>query len=222
MVGASLTSYVSASSTRRAEIQEPFLRKPTIASSNPRKNRIGRHVPVTQRPVLQVYPPRTQEGLNTLERNASCVCCRSPRCTLQKSCPRHLLSRPAAPVEKLRLQGGDKRLSKGVVIGRAHPPHRRHQPLVLKPLSERQRGVLHSAVRMVHEPRSGLASGDRHLQGVYDELSPQVSRHRPADDSAAAGIEDEGQVHEALSGADVGYVRHPQAVRLFGGEVTPN
>src|SRR5215212_9705192 len=39
MVGASLTSYGSASSTRRAEILEPFPRKPTIASSNPRKNR---------------------------------------------------------------------------------------------------------------------------------------------------------------------------------------
>src|SRR5215217_232059 len=45
MVGASLTSYGSASSTRRAEILEPFPRKPTIASSNPRKYRRSGAIP---------------------------------------------------------------------------------------------------------------------------------------------------------------------------------
>ena len=46
--------------------------------------------------------------------------------------------------------------------------------------------------------------------------------HRPADHPPAAGIEDEGQVDEALSGADVGYVRYPQPVGLLCGEVPPD
>src|SRR5918994_4825514 len=46
--------------------------------------------------------------------------------------------------------------------------------------------------------------------------------HRPADYPAAAGVEDEGEVDEALLGADVGYVRHPQPVGLFHGEVPPD
>jgi hypothetical protein len=95
--------------------------------------------------------------------------------------PRYLPGWPAAPLEKLRLEGGDERLGEGVVVGRAHPTRRGYQPFILEPLSERQRSVLHSSVRVVHEPRSGLAPRDRHLQGVYDEFGPQVCGHRPAD-----------------------------------------
>src|SRR5215218_8198043 len=47
MAGASLIFYVSASSTRRVEIQEPLLRKPTISSSKARKNRF--HGPIIVR-----------------------------------------------------------------------------------------------------------------------------------------------------------------------------
>src|SRR5215213_11299569 len=44
--------------------------------------------------------------------------------------------------------------------------------------------------------------------------------HRPPHHPAAASVEDEGQVDEALSGADVGYVRNPQPIRLFLDEVS--
>src|SRR5215218_6016063 len=133
--------------------------------------------------------------------------------------PHHLPGRPAAPVKKLRLQSGDERLSEGVVVGRAHPTHRRHQSLIIQSLAEGQRSALHYSIRVVHEPRSGLAPRDRHLQSIDDELGPQVCGHRPADHLAAAGIKNEGQIHEALCGTDVSYVRNPYAVRLFRGEV---
>src|SRR5215204_2362048 len=61
----------------------------------------------------------------------------------------------------------------------------------------------------MHQPRGGLASGDRHLQGVHDELRPQMGCHRPADHPTCANVEDEGQVDEAFTGTDVGYVRPP-------------
>src|SRR5215211_3232000 len=72
---------------------------------------------------------------------------------------------------------------------------------------------------MMHQPWSRLASCDRHLQGVHDELGTQVSSHRPADHPPAADIKDEGQVDEALSGADVGYIRNPEPVQHLRGEV---
>ena len=51
--------------------------------------------------------------------------------------PHHLPGRrPVAPVEKLRLEGGDKRLSEGIVVGRTRPTHRRHQSLILQSLAE--------------------------------------------------------------------------------------
>ena len=85
--------------------------------------------------------------------------------------------------------------------------------------AEGQRGVLHSLVGVVHEPRSWFAPRDHHLQGVDHELGPQAGRHRPANHPTAAGVEDEGQAEEAFSRAYLGYVRHPELVRPFRGEV---
>jgi hypothetical protein len=72
---------------------------------------------------------------------------------------------------------------------------------------------------VVHQPQSGLAFGDRHLQGLYDDLLSQTGCHRPADHPPAAAIEDEGQVDEALRGTTVGYVRDPQPIRFSREEV---
>ena len=45
---------------------------------------------------------------------------------------------------------------------------------------------------------AALAGCDRHLQGVYDELGPQVCSHRPANDSVArGGIEDKARYKKA-------------------------
>jgi hypothetical protein len=43
--------------------------------------RFGRHISVTQRPLLPVQPPQTQQGLGGPEKSASFGCCRSPLCT---------------------------------------------------------------------------------------------------------------------------------------------
>jgi hypothetical protein len=46
--------------------------------------------------------------------------------------------------------------------------------------------------------RSGLAPRDSYMQSIHPEFGPQVCSHRLTDHLVAAGIEDEGQVHEAL------------------------
>src|SRR5215216_1724296 len=72
---------------------------------------------------------------------------------------------------------------------------------------------------MVDQSRLWPASVDRHVQRIEHELGPQVVRHRPADDPTGVGIQHEGEVEPALPCPDVGYARHPQAIRCFGSEV---
>ncbi len=58
-----------------------------------------------------------------------------------------------------------------------------------------------------------------HLQRVQHELSAQVVGHGPANDLAAPGVENNGQVEKSGRGRDVGDVGHPELVPSLGCEV---
>ena len=78
------------------------------------------------------------------------------------------------------------------------PPDPSTAPAPLPPVSCR-RAKRYTAL---HYPsgaraRSGLASRDRHMQIINHQFGPQVCGHRLTDHFVAAGIEDEGQAHEA-------------------------
>ncbi len=49
-------------------------------------------------------------------------------------------------------------------------------------------------------PASRPALFERHLEGVEHQTGAQVGGHGPADDTAAEGIQDDGQVEEAGAG----------------------
>ena len=68
-------------------------------------------------------------------------------------------------------------------------------------------------------PAPWLALGDRHVQGVKDQLGAQVLGHRPADDPAGEAVEHDRQVQPALASALLGDVGHPEPVRSWWGEV---
>src|SRR6266511_5595199 len=68
-------------------------------------------------------------------------------------------------------------------------------------------------------PAGWPAQAVGHLERVEDELGPHVRRELPADDHAAVAVEDEGQVDEAVPGADVGQVGDPLLVRAGRREV---
>ena len=55
--------------------------------------------------------------------------------------------------------------------------------------------------------------GDRHVEGVEDQLGSHVARHRPADDEPAEHVDDDRDVQEARPGRDVRDVGHPQPIR---------
>jgi len=70
----------------------------------------------------------------------------------------------------------------------------------------------------VHQARGGVALGDGHVQGVQDQLGPQVGGHRPAHDRPREGIEDHREIEPAFVGALLGDVGHPEPVRRWWGE----
>src|SRR6266545_4804558 len=62
-------------------------------------------------------------------------------------------------------------------------------------------------------PAGWPAQAVGHLERVEDELGAHVRRELPADDHAAVAVEDEGEIDEAVPGADVGDIGDPLLVR---------
>src|SRR5215217_7557381 len=79
--------------------------------------------------------------------------------------------------------------------------------------------TLGAAIGMMHESCGWLAPPYRHLQGVDHEFRLHVRGHRPPDDLARVGIQDEGHVEEAFLRRYVGDVRQPDLIGLSGNEL---
>src|SRR5690348_4128719 len=60
---------------------------------------------------------------------------------------------------------------------------------------------------------------ERHVERVEYHLRVQCQRHRPADDTAAEGIEHDRQIEEAGPRRDIRDVGNPELVGLFSNEV---
>ena len=73
---------------------------------------------------------------------------------------------------------------------------------------------------MCNQAGIGSPQAVSHLERVEHQLGPHVRCELPADDLAAVAVEDEGEVDEAVPGADVGQVGDPFLVRPGRGEVT--
>jgi hypothetical protein len=121
--------------------------------------------------------------------------------------------------EEFGLQGGDEALRHRVVQGGPAPSHRSNDADLFEALAEGDSRVLGTAIGMMHESCGWLASPYCHLEGVEHELGFHVSVHRPPDDLARVGIQDEGQVEEPLLRRYVGDVRQPNLIGLSGNEL---
>lgn len=67
---------------------------------------------------------------------------------------------------------------------------------------------------------AGLALADGHVERLGDELGAEVGGHGPADDAPAPDVEDDSEVEESGPRRHIGDVRHPEAIRPLGGEVS--
>src|SRR6266536_3090562 len=118
-----------------------------------------------------------------------------------------------AAAEQLLLERGVEALADGVVVAVTLRAHRLRDPGLAQLLPEDQRDILRPLIRVMDQLVGRLASADRHLERVDDELGLHVGAHRPADDLAAEAVDHRGEVERALPGRDVLDVGGPQPVR---------
>ena len=122
-------------------------------------------------------------------------------------------------VEQLAFEGGEEALGHGVVEAVPDRAHRRDHAPSPAAFTEGEGGVLAALIGVVDDgARAALFDG--HAEGIEHEFGAQVPGHRPAHDSAAEHVEDDGQVQESRQGRHVGDVSHPQPVRGVGVELT--
>ena len=100
-------------------------------------------------------------------------------------------------MDELFLERREEALGDGVVVGAAFGAHRDGDAGVAGLLAEAQSDVLRALVGMMNEPGRRPAAMKRHLERVDDELGAHVVGHRPADDPAAVGVLDGGEIQPA-------------------------
>jgi hypothetical protein len=61
--------------------------------------------------------------------------------------------------------------------------------------------ALDAVVAVVDQASRRFALLHSHAQGVEDQFAAKVIGHRPPNDPAGAGVEDDGEVEEAFPGA---------------------
>src|SRR5574344_2534368 len=112
------------------------------------------------------------------------------------------------------------RLGQGVVVGVAHAAHRGFDTRLGQALRIADRDILHASVTVMDQPAlHGLAGIQRLLQSIQHEVGARRAGYPPADDSPGKDVDDEGDIHKALPGGDVGEIRDPQGVRTTGLEL---
>ena len=116
---------------------------------------------------------------------------------------------------QFRFQSGKEALSDGIVPAVSPPAHALDAPMFLQLASENVACVLAAAVR-VRDYRRSTPSLQTHPEGVQDQISSHVVRHRPAHYHSGVEVDEGAQEKPTLRRWDVGYIAHPDLVRLFG------
>ena len=121
----------------------------------------------------------------------------------------------AAASDHLGLVEAVDRLGQGVVIAAADAADRRLDASVGETFGVADRNVLRSAVRVVNETAAlgGPAVVECLFERVQNEAGMGCAGHPPAHDPAGEGVDDEGDIDEALPCRHVREIRHPQGIR---------
>ena len=96
-------------------------------------------------------------------------------------------------IEQFAFQSGEEALAEGIIETISDRAHGRTNSGVPTALAKSQGSVL-AALIGVMDDIFWVTLLDRHLQGIHHQGSLQMRGHRPANDFAAPGIHDHGQV----------------------------
>ena len=115
-------------------------------------------------------------------------------------------------VQALFLQAREEGLGDGVVVTVARVAHALRGLLGSEQLAVRVSGVQAAAIGMMDEPRGWVVGLQSALEGAQGQVGAEVVIERPADDTVAVQVEQDGQVAPALGRPHVGDVADPPAV----------
>jgi len=115
-------------------------------------------------------------------------------------------------IDQFLFEGAPERFHGGIVIGAGFAAHGREALALRQGFTEVRAGVLATAVRMKDQGWGRLAMSLGHVPSGQDELGVDRLVHRPADDPAAVGVHNPGQVEPAFLGGDVGDVAEPDLI----------
>jgi hypothetical protein len=122
-------------------------------------------------------------------------------------------------IEQFAFQGSEEALAEGIIETIADRAHRRADSGCATALAKRQGRVLAALIGMMDDVFWATLL-DRHLQGIHHQRGLEVSGHCPADDFAAPGIHNNGQVQPSAPSRNVGDVCDPQMIGRLGSEIT--
>jgi len=119
---------------------------------------------------------------------------------------------PMVPIEELGLERSEEALRDGVVRQRTLAADAANDACGTQMASEAETAVGASLVRMVHQPWRRSPRLLRHLQGAQHEVRVAHVVHRPTDDVAVEGVDDDAEVEPACIGSVLGHVGDPHAI----------
>lgn len=119
----------------------------------------------------------------------------------------------ATAVDDLRLEGAIDRFGQGVVVPVADTADRGVDTCLGEAFGLFDRQISRSAIRVVRQPRAGLALRNGLFEGIGHEPGMGRPAHPPTDDAAGEGIGDKRHIDEALPRRHTGEIADPQHVR---------
>jgi len=106
------------------------------------------------------------------------------------------------------------RVRQGIIVGVPDAADGGFDACLLEAFGVADRDVLDAPVAVVDQ--RPLLERTPGVQGLFQRIQHEIGAgragHLPADDATGEDVDDEGNKDEALPGADVGEVRHPQGI----------
>jgi hypothetical protein len=125
-----------------------------------------------------------------------------------------VLSAKSSSIYQFTFERGEETFTHRIVIAITNRSCRRSHTSLATSLSEGDRGVLSSLIRMMNNSsRPSLRDG--HIKSLEHEFRTKMCLHRPANHAAAENIDHDRQLKKSRPGRNIGNISNPESIRLL-------
>src|SRR5262245_1642650 len=130
-----------------------------------------------------------------------------------------VLSAKSSSIYQFTFERGEETFTHRIVIAITNRSCRRSHAGLSTSLSEGDRGVLSSLIRMMnHSSRPSLR--DSHIKSLEHELRTKMCLHSPTDYAAAENIDHHREIKKSRPGRNIGNISNPESVRRLCSKAT--